>query len=68
MSEEIDRWIKFMKENPDKWKAIHTKFINAQIKKSRRFILRLLKTPKGKEKVISAYGIKNLDGYAKLLK
>ena len=67
MTEEIDRWIKFMKENPDKWKKIHTKFINAQFEKSYKFIKRLLKQPKGKEKIIKAYKIKNLKGYKGLL-
>ncbi len=67
MSEEIDRWIRFMKENPDKWKKIHTEFINAQFAKSQKFIERLLKEPKGREKIISAYGLKNLEGYKELL-
>jgi hypothetical protein len=67
MSEEIDRWIKYMKENPDKWKKIHTQFINAQFDKSCRFIELLLKEPNGREKIINAYGIKNLDGYKELL-
>lgn len=67
MSEEIDRWIKYMKENPCKWKTVHTEFINAQFDKSRKFIERLLKEPNGREKVINAYGIKNLNGYKKLL-
>ena len=64
---EIDRWIRFMKENPDKWKKVHTQFINAQFSKANNFIKRLLKQPNGKEKVIKAYGIKNLDGYKGLL-
>ncbi len=67
MSEEIDRWVKYIKDNPDKWKKIHTKFINAQFSKTYKFIERLLKEPKGREKVIDAYGIKNLSGYAELL-
>ena len=67
MSEEIDRWIKYMKDNPDKWKKIHTEFINAQFDKSHKFIERLLKEPNGRGKVINVYGIKNLGGYAELL-
>ena len=67
MTEEIDRWIKYMKENPSIWKEMHTKFINAQFIKSRKFIERLSKQPKGREKIISAYSIKNLKGYKKLL-
>ncbi|MFH0874994.1 MAG: hypothetical protein V1859_03590 [archaeon] len=67
MSEEIDRWIKYMKEHPDTWKAVHTRFINAQYEKAYAFIDRLKKTPGGKEKIIKAYGIKNLKGYKGLL-
>lgn len=67
MSEEIDRWVSYMKENPDKWKKEHTEFINAQFEKSEQFIKRLLKEPNGKEKVIAAYGLKNLKGYKGLL-
>jgi hypothetical protein len=67
MSEEIDRWITYMRENPKTWKKEHTKFINAQFDKSQAFIERLLKEPNGREKVINAYGIKNLKGYKRLL-
>ena len=64
---EIDRWVKFMKENPTKWKKIHTEFIDSQFGKSEEFIRRLLKEPDGKKRVISAYNLKNLKGYSKLL-
>lgn len=67
MSEEIDRWITYMKKNPSRWKKVHTEFINAQFSKSRQFIERLLKEPGGRNKIIDAYGIKNLKGYRKLL-
>lgn len=65
---EIDRWIKYIKEHPAEWKKAHTEFINAQFKKSEEFIKRLLKEPGGKERLINAYGIKNLKGYEGLLK
>ena len=68
MSKEIDRWVKFMKDNPDKWKSVHSRFINAQFEKQQNFIRRLLKQPNGKKKVIDAYGIKNLKGYEELLR
>ena len=68
MSEEIDRWINYMKSHPRKWKKVHTAFINAQFEKSSAFIKRLLKSPNGKEKVINVYDIKNIAGYKKLLK
>ena len=67
MSEEIDRWVKFMKENPDKWKKIHSEFIDAQFDKASHFIDRLLKQPNGKEKVVEVYGIDNKKGYQQLL-
>ena len=67
MSEEIDRWVKYMKENPSTWKKTHTAFIDAQFSKSLAFIERLSKTPGGREKIISAYNIKNTSGYPKLL-
>ena len=63
MSEEIDRWVKYMREHPNDWEQIHTKFIDAQFMKANDFIERLLKQPIGKEKIINAYGIKNLKGY-----
>lgn len=66
MSEEIDRWIKYMKENPSTWKEKHTKFINSQFEKSKQFQERLLKTPNGKDKLINLYDIKNIKGYPKL--
>jgi len=68
MSEEIDRWIKYMQDNPKTWKKVHTKFINSQFIKSRSFIKRLLEQPGGRQKIINAYGIKNLDGYQGLFK
>jgi hypothetical protein len=59
MSEEIDRWIKFMKENPNTWREIHNKFINAQFIKQKEFAKRILKEPNGKEKLMKIYNIKN---------
>ena len=67
MTDEIDRWIKYMKENPNTWKAKHTEFINAQFDKAYRFIDKLSKTQEGKQKIISIYSIKNTKGYPKLL-
>ena len=67
MSEEIDRWIKYMKEHPDTWKNVHAEFINAQFEKQAQFMQRLLKQPGGREKLIALYGIKNVEGYQRLL-
>jgi len=68
MSEEIDRWINYMKEHPNGWKKMHTRFIDAQFSKANKFIKRLAKQPDGKAKLINAYKIKNLKGYEGLLK
>ena len=68
MSEEIDRWVKFMKNNPETWKKVHTEFINAQFDKQEKFVKRLLKTKNGKEKLVALYGLKNLKGYSGLFK
>jgi hypothetical protein len=67
MSEEIDRWIKYMKEHPDTWKSVHSEFIDAQFLKASEFMERLLKSPGGRKKLIDAYGIKNLKGYEGIL-
>jgi hypothetical protein len=66
-AEFVDRWAEFVRNNPDKWRKIHTEFINAQIQMNRQFLERLKKTPSGKEKIIELYKIKNLKGYNKLL-
>jgi hypothetical protein len=67
MKEQVEEWATFVKEHPNEWKTIHTKFINAQFEKADAFIKRLLKEPNGREKVIKAYNIKNLKGYKRLL-
>ena len=64
--EQIDRWAEFMRNNPDKWKKIHTEFINALFQKNKEAMQRLLKQPNGKQKIIELYNIKNLDGYPSL--
>lgn len=66
--ESIERWAKFMKENPNKWQKIHAEFINSQFNHHKYFIKRLLETKGGKEKIIKLYNIKNLNGYKNLLK
>lgn len=49
--EQIERWGKFVKENPDSWKKEHTQFIDAQIMKAWDFYERLEKTKGGIEKI-----------------
>ena len=58
--DQIIRWALFVKNNPDKWKSIHTEFINAQFEKSEKFYKSLSKTEKGKKKIIEIFNIKNI--------
>jgi hypothetical protein len=49
--EQIERWARFVKENPDKWKLKFKEFIDSQILISRRFYKKLAETPEGREKI-----------------
>ncbi len=62
----IERWAKFVKENPTKWQKEHTKFINSQFQMAYDFIERLKKTKNGKEKIKKIYKIGNEKGYPKI--
>ena len=66
--EHIDRWIKYMRENPKKWRKIHTDFINGQLNNSSKRIKELAKTRDGCSKIVEIYKIKNIEGYPNLLK
>jgi hypothetical protein len=57
--EQIVRWAKFVRDNPDKWKAKHKDFIDSQIILARRFYERLAKTPGGKEKILEILKLKS---------
>ena len=48
--ESVEKWAFFVKNNPKKWKKIHTEFINSQFKKSDDFIKRLLNQKDGIKK------------------
>ncbi len=48
--DQIKRWASFVKNNPSKWKKIHTEFINSQFEKAERVYQKLSKTKKGKKK------------------
>ena len=62
--EQVERWAHFVKDNPYKWKKIHTEFINSLFKKHYSFREKLLQTPNGKEKLQKLYSIKNKKGYS----
>ena len=63
----IERWADFVKKNPDRWQPILDEFIDSQYNMHDKFIERLRKTEKGREKIIKLYNIKNKRGYEKLL-
>ena len=56
---DVDKWADFVKNNPDKWRPIHTEFINNWFKKRIAYYDRLRKTKGGKEKIIEIFGINN---------
>lgn len=65
--ESVEKWAEFVRNNPGKWKKIHTEFINALFEKNEEFLKRLANQPNGKKKIIEIYNIKNVDGYKNLL-
>ncbi|MBI4738558.1 hypothetical protein HY772_03200 [Candidatus Woesearchaeota archaeon] len=60
-------WANFVHDHPADWKEQHKEFIDAQFQKTSAFIERLRKTKDGDEKIMQAYGIKNMRGYPVLL-
>tara|TARA_Y100000310_G_scaffold335964_1_gene419316 strand:- start:1710 stop:1931 length:222 start_codon:yes stop_codon:yes gene_type:complete len=62
--EHVERWANFVRNNPDKWKKIHTQFIDSLFLKNKEVRERLLKQPSGKEKLKEIYDIKNNEGYS----
>jgi len=56
---QIERWAKYVKENPDKWKAKVKPFMDSQIITSRRFYKNLTQTEEGRKKIIELRNIKN---------
>ncbi len=55
--DQIERWAHFVRDNPTKWKKIHTEFIDAIFDKHEQFKERLRKTPGGKEKLKKLYSL-----------
>jgi hypothetical protein len=55
--EQVERWARYVKENPDKWKSKVKPFIDGQILMSRRFYKNLAKTKAGKEKINKLRGL-----------
>ncbi|MFH1276188.1 MAG: hypothetical protein ABIH82_03680 [Candidatus Woesearchaeota archaeon] len=53
--EQIERWANFVRNNPTKWKKIHTQFIDSIFAKHKDFLERLRTTPGGDEKIKKLY-------------
>lgn len=49
--EQVERWARYVKDNPDKWKSQLKPFIDGQILMAWRFYLKLSQTPEGLEKI-----------------
>jgi len=56
--DQVKRWAKYCKENPKKWKAKVKPIIDGQFVMARRFYKNLMKTQKGKEKLMLIRKIK----------
>ena len=57
--EQVERGTDFIRNNPAKWKKIHTEFINAIFQKNEEFIKKVRNTSEGREKLIHLYNIKD---------
>ncbi len=56
--DQIERWAEFVRKNPEKWRYVHTKFINSIFSNQKRVYNELSKTTGGKKKLIELYSIK----------
>jgi hypothetical protein len=61
-TEQIERWARFVRENPTKWKKIHTEFIDSIFDKHEQFMKRYI-AKYGAKKYAELRGIKNKAGY-----
>ena len=65
--EQIERWAKFVRDNPNSWQKSHSDFIDAIFENHEKFLQEMIKTPKGREKLVKLYNIKNREGYSWLI-
>ena len=49
--EQVERWARYVKDNPDKWKSQLKPFIDGQIIMARRFYYKLAETSEGMKKI-----------------
>jgi len=61
--EQVERWARFVRNNPVSWKQKHTDFINALCEKANHAIEQL-----SKEKIKRLYNITNEKGYKQLFR
>jgi hypothetical protein len=64
----VERWAKFVKENPTKWRKYHKEFINSQFINAYDVIERILHLPNGEEKIRKIYSISNPEACKDLFK
>jgi len=50
-NEQVERWARYCKENPGKWKSKLKPFLDAQIIMARRFYKKLGESEGGREKI-----------------
>ena len=50
-NEQIERWAKYVKNNPKEWKKKLKPFLDAQIIAARRFYSKLAETEEGRKKI-----------------
>lgn len=57
-AEQIERWAKYVRENPD-WKFKLKSFLDAQIIIARRAYAQILKSENGKKKILRLKNLRN---------
>ncbi len=64
--DQIEEWAEFVRQNPKKWREIHTGFINSIFINQKRIYKKLANTKEGKKAFIEFYEIKNIHGFSSL--
>ena len=56
--DELERWARYVYDNPDKWKQKIKPFLDSQIKISQRAYKKILQMPNGNEKILRIRKVK----------
>jgi hypothetical protein len=64
--QQIERWARFILDNPETWKAEHTKFINGQVEKANSFYERL-RDVEGGEEILQKLRMVRVKGYSSVI-